>query len=461
MTSIAIIGAGQTGASAALALAKQGVEVTLYSDRPQHSLKHDVPATGTAVIFGDAQQAERQLGLRSYQDVAPVASGMSMRIVAEPDVELIAFDGTFDGFTAEGIDTRLKADDRISEFLALGGAFVVRTVDVDGLDEIAAGHDLTLVATGKGGLSSLFPRDDSRSVFKGPQRSLLMLTVAGLGFDEAVFAHRSPAGGAHAAFSFIGDKGEAWWGPYFHKDAGPSWSFLGWAKSGSEWEKRFSAATSAQTALEIVTDLHRDFLPWDLPEVLQFEVISQDPHSWLKGAVAPEVREGLGRTKSGRVVASLGDTSIAYDPLAGQGAQSGLIQTAIYVDRIVTHSGPFDEHWIREAYETFYAQRGAGGELVTRLFLGHPELADVANTLVSAANGSERFAGQLFGLISTPQPLLAVHSVEDAKALVTQLAGEDAESVLARSAERIERAQGAHRGGVPYFTRSAYSAIHF
>jgi hypothetical protein len=31
----------------------------------------------------------------------------------------------------------------------------------------------------------------------------------------------------------------------------------------------------------------------------------------------------------------LGDTSIAYDPLAGQGAQSGLIQTAIYVDRIV------------------------------------------------------------------------------------------------------------------------------
>lgn len=67
------------------------------------------------MIFGDAQQAERHLGLRSYQNVAPAASGMSQKIVAEPDVELIAFDGTFDGFTAEGIDTRLKADDRISE----------------------------------------------------------------------------------------------------------------------------------------------------------------------------------------------------------------------------------------------------------------------------------------------------------------------------------------------------------
>jgi hypothetical protein len=97
---------------------------------------------------------------------------------------------------------------------------------------------------------------------------------------------------------------------------------------------------------------------------------------------------------------------------------------------------------------------------VTRLFLGHPELADVANTLVSAANGSERFAGQLFGLISTPQPLLGVPSVEDAKALVTRLAGEDVENVLARSAERIERAQDAHARGVPYFTRSEYSATH-
>ena len=53
-------------------------------------------------------------------------------------------------------------------------------------------------------------------------------------------------------------------------------------------------ATSAETALEIVTELHRDFLPWDLPEVLQLEVIAQDPHSWLKGAVTPEVRGGAG-----------------------------------------------------------------------------------------------------------------------------------------------------------------------
>jgi 2-polyprenyl-6-methoxyphenol hydroxylase-like FAD-dependent oxidoreductase len=398
VTKVAIIGAGQTGASTALALVKRGVEATLYSDRPRQQLKHAVPATGTAVIFGDTQQAEHHLGMRPCADVAPVSTGISHRIVAEPDIELIAFDSTFDGFTAIGVDTRLKADDRIGEFLTLNEKSVVRSVNVDALDEIAADHDLMLVTSGKKGLTTLFPRDEARTVFKGPQRSLLMLTVTGLGHDTSVFAHRSPAGGAHAAFSVIGDKREAWWGPYYHKDAGPAWSFLDCAKPGSESERRFAAVTSAETALEIVVDLHRGFLPWDLPEVLQFEVIPQDPHAWLKGAVTPEFRSGLGRTKSGRVVASLGDTSVAYDPLAAQGAQSSLIQVAIYVDRIVDYRGPFDEHWINVSYETYYAQRAAAGELVTRLFLGHPDVAAIGHTLISAAHGSERFAGQFFGL---------------------------------------------------------------
>ncbi len=458
MTKVAIVGAGQTGASAALALAERGVEVTLFSDRDQRSLRNDVPATGTAVLFGGGQQAERHLGLDSYQDVAPLGSGMSQRIVAEPNIELIAFDGTFDGFTAEGVDTRLKADDRISGFRSIGGRFIVRAVDKDALDEIAAKHDLTLVATGRNGLRSLFPRDDARSVLIGPQRNVIMLTVTGLGHDKSVFAHRSPAGGAHSAFSFIGEKGEAWWGPYYHKDVGPSWSFLGWAKPGSEWEKRFAAAVSAESALQIVADLHRDYLPWDLPEVLRFEVIPQDPHSWLIGAVTQEVRSSVGWTKSGHIVASLGDTAMSYDPIAGQGAQSGLIQTAIYVDRIIGRDGALDERWIRESFDIFYTQRGAGAELVTRLFLGHPDLAEIAQILIAAANGSERFADRLFGLISDPSPLLALRTPDDVKAFVTRFSGEDVDDAFARSAALVARAQHAHKEGLSYFARSELSS---
>jgi hypothetical protein len=454
MTRIAIVGAGIAGSSAALALAKRGVEVSLYSDRSLFSLRNEVPATGTAVIVAQALQAERDMGLRTYLDVAPLNSGTSVRVVAEPDVELIAFDASFDGFTAEAVDTRLKATDRIAEFIAAGGAFVVEAVDADRLDEIAAEHDLTLVATGKAGLRSLFARDESRSVFDRPQRSLLMLTVVGPRHDETAFAHRSAVGAAHSAISFVGDKGEAWWGPYYHKDAGACWSFLGWAKPGSEWERRFAAATSAETALEIVQTLHRDFLPWDLPEALEMRVIAEDPHSWLTGAVTPEVRSGVGWTKSGRPVAALGDAAIAYDPIGGQGAQSSLIQASIYVDRIAAWEGQFDERWIDDAFETFYARRAAGAELATRLFLGHPSVADFAQLFMSAANASERFASRLFGLLNDPQPLLGLRSSDDARALVTQFAGEDVDILLARSKERIERAEEAHANKVPYFSRS-------
>lgn len=200
--------------------------------------------------------------------------------------------------------------------------------------------------------------------------------------------------------------------------------------------------------------MHRDYLPWDLPEVLELHLIPEDPHAWLKGAVAPVVRSGVGWTKSGHPLASLGDTSIAFDPIAGQGAQGGLIQAALYIERLVEHEGAFDETWIRNAFEAYYTQRGAAAERVKRLFLGHSTTHAIADILVSAANGSERFAGALFGLISHPQPLLGGSTVDEAKALVTQFAGEEAEDVLARSAARIEVATKAHAARELYFARS-------
>jgi 2-polyprenyl-6-methoxyphenol hydroxylase-like FAD-dependent oxidoreductase len=57
MTSVAIIGAGQTGASAALTLAKQGVEVTLYSDRLPPS---DAPPVRDTARDGLGQPATRR-----------------------------------------------------------------------------------------------------------------------------------------------------------------------------------------------------------------------------------------------------------------------------------------------------------------------------------------------------------------------------------------------------------------
>ena len=56
----------------------------------------------------------------------------------------------------------------------------------------AAGHDLTLVATGRGGLSELFSVDTERTVYDAPQRSLLTVTVFAF-YADALFRVPKPA----------------------------------------------------------------------------------------------------------------------------------------------------------------------------------------------------------------------------------------------------------------------------
>ncbi|MBF6333266.1 styrene monooxygenase/indole monooxygenase family protein [Nocardia transvalensis] len=439
----AIIGAGQTGVTAALGLLDAGFDVTLYSDRDQRSLRDDVPATGTALGFGEAQAAEAALGQDTFVDRAPNHTGLSVRIAGPENAELIAFDGNFDGYVGIAVDTRLKADERLTAFSERGGRFVVDAVNLEKLDKIAGSHDLTLVATGRGGLSELFPIDTERTVYDAPQRSLLTVTVTGLGYDPEVFAHRSPQGGAHSGFSILAEQGEAWWGPYLHKDAGPTWAFLGWARPGSDWEKRFAAADSAESAHRIVQDLYRDYIEWDLSEVLATRTIPEDPHSWLKGAVRPVVRVGVGETPGGHPVAAIGDTAVAYDPIAGQGAQSGLIQAQRLVAAAAQHEGPFDAAWLRAQYADFLAARSDAAAKVTRLFLSDPEFAEIGNQFFATAAVDPRFASALVSLLHRPQPFLDIRSTEDAAAYITSVTGENATDLLARfePAGRFERSR--------------------
>jgi hypothetical protein len=128
---VAIIGGGQTGVSAAVGFLNAGFEVTLFSERDQPSLRDGGPATGTAVTFAVAQAAERELSLDDYASRAPRVTGQSTQIFScsgadrkdGPD-----FDVTYGGIRAVGVDTRLKVDDRLNEFITRGGRFVVSAI---------------------------------------------------------------------------------------------------------------------------------------------------------------------------------------------------------------------------------------------------------------------------------------------------------------------------------------------
>jgi hypothetical protein len=429
----AIIGGGVNGASAALALLRRGHTVRLYTDRTIAELRDAVPATGTAVLFGHSRDVDIALLGEDYSP-APLSTGMNTRLVTgEPGelTEVLAFDPDF-GYLASGIDVRMRANDRLTAFEREGGEVIVTTVTPESLDTIAAEHDLTLVSTGKGGLSALFERNPERSIYDAPQRQLLAGAFTGLGHGPEVFAARSSAGGAHNVFNLHTDHGEAWIGPYWHKDAGPSWSFLGFAKPAGGWVERFDSAGDPASTLEVIKQLYRDYFPEDAVDVDKLRVIDGDPKSWLRGAVIPTVRRGVGFTANGHPVAGLGDTVIAFDPIAGQGAQTGIIQVSSLVAAIDERLGSgsdgaesgtsFDAEWIEGVFEQHWADRGHAAYEATRLFLGDPAYAHVAGPVFAAAQTDDAVGAALFGLLSEPAPILGLGTDDDVQNFVLEAA---------------------------------------
>ncbi|AEF42327.1 styrene monooxygenase/indole monooxygenase family protein [Hoyosella subflava] len=430
--SAAVIGAGLAGSSAALGFLDAGFGVTLYSDKDRAALRDDVPPTGSAVYFGKSREADARIIEDLYGEES-LTTGLSTRLhtgYGDDRGEILEFDPEF-GYFAQAVDVRLRAADRIDRFVDRGGVFEVRKVTVDDVDAIAAKHDLTLVATGKGGLVSLFPVDEERTVYRTPQRSLLLVTLHAKS-DRPDFAYRTQNGRLHNLFNLHTDFGEAWLGPFLHKDAGPSWSFLGFAKPGSPWEERFAKATDARSARNVVVDFYREFFPNEAPEIEKLESIDADPYSWLRGAVTPTVRTAVGITKSGHPVAAIGDAAITFDPLAGQGAQNAIVQVAALVAAAESQKGEFDTDWLREQFDRHWEARGNAAAEVTRLFLGDPKYATHAELLFPAAAVSEAVAAALFGFLSEPEKLLGLSSREDVLAFISGIAGEAAEDVLSR-----------------------------
>src|SRR5438309_10959991 len=65
----------------------------------------------------------------------------------------------------------------MAELQKRGEHLQIAAADIDDLESCARGHDLVIVASGKGTIAQLFERDTSRSPFSEPQRSLALTYV--------------------------------------------------------------------------------------------------------------------------------------------------------------------------------------------------------------------------------------------------------------------------------------------
>ncbi len=360
MKKIAIIGSGYTGLLSAHALLQKGYKVSLHTDRSAEDWLNNSRPTGTAARFEMALNYERELGLNHWEDLAPKGRGVHLIFSPKDNNTLITLAGKLSSTYFQAVDLRLQSHRWMNDFEEEGGEIHIEKVDIDRLDSISKENDLTLVATGKGQLSELFPRDTKRSVYQKPQRKLVMLNVVGaeLGFDGVPYLP--------VKFNLTAQHGEAFWVPYYHRDHGACWSLVFEIKEGGKLD-RFDDCSTGEELVERAKEVIKEVYPYDYDWCKNMKIA--DEMSWLTGSVLPTVKRSFGKLPSGHVVMPLGDALISMDPIGGQGANLCSKQVQHTVASIIAHEGNYDENWMEKTFEEFWEEHGKATVKFNNAFL--------------------------------------------------------------------------------------------
>lgn len=409
MRRVAIIGSGIIGLIAAYALRRKGFAVTLYSDRTPEQWLRDARPTGTAARFELALSYERELGLNHWEHLAPNGEGVFLTFCPKKHQELIRLQGRAEK-PFQAVDMRMQCHRWLSDF---DGSVVLESVTPERLEAITAQHDLTLIAAGKADLCNLFERDAARSVYTAPQRNLTMVIATGrMSVDGCPYLP--------VKFEFLGTDGEIFFVPYPHKDAGPSWNIVVEAKPGSRID-RFAGVTSGEEALAITKKIVDELFPWSGAWLRHMQLA--DPLGWLTGRIAPTVRKPVATLPSGRIVAALGDTQISFDPIAAQGANTGVKQVRHLVDAIAHHGdAPFDAAFLTRTFDAFWQEHARWACLFNNLFL--EPIPAPAKELLIAQTRSQPIADAFFANFNDPRLYTrAFLEMSEARALIAQKTG--------------------------------------
>ncbi|MFD4905517.1 styrene monooxygenase/indole monooxygenase family protein [Kitasatospora purpeofusca] len=362
MRRVAIVGAGQAGLQVALGLlAAGGYEVTVVSGRTAGELRAG-PVLSTQAMFGPALQVERAAGLDLWAGEAPQVRSVDAVLVPEPGLRALEFTMTLDE-PAQSVDQRVKMARWLELVEERGGRVEYRELDRAGLGGLAAAHELTLVAVGRGELAGIFARDAARSPFDAPQRRLAALYAHGVGAPD-------PAAGPRARMHAVPGVGELYLQPALTR-SGPCDILLWEAVPGSAFDC-FGDRPSGTEQLRRMRESMAEYLPWEAE--LWAAAEPTDAGASLYGALTPVVRHPVARLDGGAAVLGIGDALVVNDPITGQGANSAARAAEWYLRAIVGRGGgPFTAEWMTEVFEGFWERHARHGVALTADLLTMPE----------------------------------------------------------------------------------------
>jgi 2-polyprenyl-6-methoxyphenol hydroxylase-like FAD-dependent oxidoreductase len=213
------------------------------------------------------------------------------------------------------------------------------------VSELAAEHDLMVIAAGRGGLAGLFPVAPERSPLDAPARILCAAQYRGVAPLEGM------SYGVHVAPGV----GELFDAPINAID-GPRHSFNFEAIPGGPLEplvRRPYEQDPAGFNHEVLTALRQHF-PTVHARVTEREFGVTGPMDILQGALRPCVRRPYTALPGGRWAVAIGDAHAINDPVAAQGVNAASAGAFILGD-LIEEDEFFDERFCRKLEARLWA----------------------------------------------------------------------------------------------------------
>lgn len=339
MTSIGVIGAGISGLQLALRLQQLGVDVTVHTAQDAHELKSGRPRNFPA-RFGPTQQRERLLGIFDWERTE--AQVRSWSVTVHTGGPLLEFQADLTP-PSSVVDFRIYLPHLLSAFAERGGEVVVGVAPIE---EIAARHDLVVVANGDRSMRELFPRDDTRSPHRGPQRILCSGLYRGISENspQQLDLHLVAGAGEILRIPFLSPLGRA---DVLAFEAVPGGPF----EPVSQLDADVDPATFYREVLALVAEYAPELR--ERVSTGEFELIA--PGELAQGGITPVVRQGWARLGGNKCALAIGDAWITNDPLTAQGANLGSHTAFALAELISARTGPFDEQFCHTASEQLWS----------------------------------------------------------------------------------------------------------